>query len=442
MPGIAVYESAFAELEPSLRASGPAWLHDLRREGLDRFKTLGFPSLKEEEWRFTRTRPIAEVDFRPAGEARVVDDAAVVSRTFDDTGCRRLVLVNGRFAPSLSRGAAMPHGLWAGSLAEALRDRGKRVRDLLANGARADRQRFASLNTAFLMDGVYIEVADGVTLDAPLHVVHVTTAADAPTMTHPRVVVVAGKNSDAAVIESYVGLGSSAYFTNAVVQIAVGENAGLRHYKVQREAPEAFHVAFQHAALAKSARFSTLSVTMGGSLVRNDIHTILDGEGIDARVDGLYLADGRRHVDNHTFIRHAQPHCHSFELYKGILDDKARGVFNGRIYVDPVAQKTDAKQENNCILLSDEARINSNPQLEIFADDVKCTHGAAIGKTDDTAIFYLRSRGIPLHEARDLMVYAFASEVLERIELEPLKVRLEADLFEWLVQSRSARARA
>jgi Fe-S cluster assembly protein SufD len=442
VPGIAVYESAFAELEPSLRASGPAWLHDLRREGLDRFKTLGFPSLKEEEWRFTRTRPIAEVDFRPAGDTRAVDATTIVSRTFDDAACRRLVLVNGRFVPALSRGKDVPRGVWAGSLAEALRDRGEPVRALLASGARADRQRFASLNTAFLHDGVYIEIADGASLEAPLHVVHVTTAADAPTMTHPRVVVVAGKNSDAVVIESYVGLGSSNYFTNAVVQIAVGENASLRHYKVQREAPEAFHVAFQHAALAKSARYSTLGVTMGGALVRNDIHTILDGEGIDARVDGLYLADGRRHVDNHTFIRHAQPHCHSFELYKGILDDKARGVFNGRIYVDPVAQKTDAKQENNCMLLSDEARVNSNPQLEIFADDVKCTHGAAIGKTDDTAIFYLRSRGIPFPEARDLMVYAFASEVLERIEVEPLKVRLEDDLFEWLDASRRARASA
>jgi Fe-S cluster assembly protein SufD len=439
VPGIAVYESAFAELEPSLRANGPAWLHDLRREGLDRFKTLGFPSLKEEEWRFTRTRPIAEVDFGLAPEGRAIDAKTIVSRTFDDAACLRLVLLNGRFVPALTRGD-LPRGLWAGSLADALRERGDGVRALLAGGARADKQRFAALNTAFLHDGVYIEIADGVVLDAPLHVVHVTTASDAPTMTHPRVVVVAGKNSDAVVIESYIGLGSNAHFTNAVVQIAVGENAGLRHYKIQREAPEAFHVAFQHAALSKSARFSTLSVTMGGALVRNDIHTILDGEGIDARVDGLYLADGRRHVDNHTFIRHAQPHCHSFELYKGILDDKARGVFNGRIYVDPVAQKTDAKQENNCMLLSDEARVNSNPQLEIFADDVKCTHGAAIGKTDDTAIFYLRSRGIPFPEARDLMVYAFASEVLERIEREPLKARLEADLFEWLVQSRSARA--
>ena len=260
-------------------------------------------------------------------------------------------------------------------------------------------------------------------------------------MTHPRTVVVTGKNSDAILIESFIGIGEGSYFTNAVAQFAVGENAGLHHYKIQRETPDAFHVAFQHATLAKSARFSTLGVTMGGSLVRNDVHTILDGEGIDARVDGLVR--GRRppaHRQPHLSFATRSPHCHSFELYKGILDDKARGVFNGRIFVDPIAQKTDAKQENNCMLLSDEARINSNPQLEIFADDVKCTHGAAIGKTDDTAMFYLRSRGIPFQEARDLMVYAFASEVLNRIDIEPLKVRLENDLFEWLVQSRRARA--
>jgi Fe-S cluster assembly protein SufD len=440
VPGVAAYENAFAKLEPALKASGPAWLHDLRREGLDRFKSLGFPSLKEEEWRFTRTRPIAELDFVSAGAAPAVDGAVITSRTFDDASCRRLVLLNGVFAPSLAQGPGWPQGVRAGSLAEALRRDGDRIRELLSRGARAENQRFAALNTAFLNDGVLVEIADGVVLDRPIHVVHMTTAADAPVMTHPRVVVIAGANSEAVVVESFVGVGAGTYFTNAVAQFSVGANAGLRHYKIQRETPDAFHVAFQHAVLARGARFSTLGVTMGGALVRNDVHTILDGEGVDARVDGLYLADGRRHVDNHTFIRHAQPHCHSFELYKGILDDKARGVFNGRIYVDPIAQKTDAKQENNCMLLSDEARINSNPQLEIFADDVKCTHGAAIGKTDDTALFYLRSRGIPYQEARDLMVYAFASEVLERIELEPLKRRLEDDLFEWLQQSRRARA--
>ncbi len=440
MPGVAVYESAFAELEPVLRKSGPSWLHDLRREGIDAFKSMGFPSLKDEEWRFTRTRPIAEVDFRPAGEGPAINVATVVARTFDDAGCHRLVLVNGRFAPALSSKADLPAGVRAISLAAAFADRPDRVREMLSRGSRGDKMRFAALNTAFLADGVFIEIADGTSLPSPIHIVHVTTGSDTPTMTHPRVVVLAGKNSDGVVVESFVGLGNGAYFTNSVAQFDVAENASLHHYKIQREGSDAFHVAFQHALLARSARFATLNVGMGGALVRNDIHTILDGEGIDARVDGLYLADGRRHVDNHTYIRHAQPHCHSFELYKGILDDKARGVFNGRIYVDPIAQKTDAKQENNCMLLSDEARINSNPQLEIFADDVKCTHGAAIGKTDDTAVFYLRSRGIPFEEARDLMVYAFASEVLERIEIEPLKVRLEGDLFTWLEASRAARA--
>ena len=439
MPGVAVYQEAFAELEPVLRTSGPSWLHELRREGIDRFAALGFPSLKEEEWRFTRTRPIAEVDFRPADKAAAIDAATIVARTFDDAHCHRLVLLNGRYDASLSRVTSLPQGVRLSALADAMKQDGERIRALLQRGTR-DSQRFAALNTAFLLDGVYIEIPEGVALDRPVHVVHVTSASSAPTMTHPRVVIAAAKNSNAVVVESFFGTGEGAYFTNAVVQIDVGENAGLHHYRIQRESTAAFHVAFQHTALAKSARFSTLNVCMGGSLVRNDIHTMLEGEGIDARVDGLYLAGARQHVDNHTFIRHGQPHCHSFELYKGILDDKARGVFNGRIYVDPVAQKTDAKQENNCMLLSDEARINSNPQLEIFADDVKCTHGAAIGKTDDTAIFYLRSRGIPYAQARDLMVYAFASEVLERIELEPLKRRLEDDLFDWLQASRSAHA--
>jgi Fe-S cluster assembly protein SufD len=440
MPGVAGYETAFAELEPRLRRHAPAWVHDLRRTGLERFRSLGFPTLREEDWRFTRTRPIAEIDFRPASESRTVDEAAIVAGTFDDAHCVRLVFVNGRVAPALSRLSDLPRGVWVGSLHDALERRGDRVRSLFGRSVDLETQRFAALNTAFWHDGMYVEIADSVVLERPIHVVHVTVAGDAPTMTHPRLVVVADRSAEAAIVESHVALGDGPYFTNAVSEMVCGENASLRHWKVQRESTRAFHVALQHATVRTNARFSTMNVSMGGALVRNDVHTILDGEGIDARVDGLYLAGARQHVDNHTFIRHAGPHCHSFELYKGILDGHARGVFNGRIYVDPVAQKTDAKQENNCMLLSDEARINSNPQLEIFADDVKCTHGAAIGKTDDTSIFYLRSRGIPYADARDLMVYAFASEVLERIDEEPLKVRLEDDLFSWLERSRTQRA--
>jgi len=440
MPGVAVYESAFNELEPALKKAGPAWVHDLRRTGLDHFRALGFPSLREEDWRFTRTRPIAEVDFRPAPGGAAQDAARIASLTFDDGACLRLVLVNGRVLAPTPR--SLPKGVWIGSLAVALAERGDRVQALIARGVDLEQQRFAALNTAFLSDGVFIDIADGAVVEQTVHIVHVTVPGETPAMTHPRLLVAVGRNAEVNLIESHVTTAEGGYFTNSVSEFVCGENASLHHVKVQRESARAFHIAMQHATLSANSRFSTLGVTMGGALVRNDVHTILAGPGIDARVDGLYVAGERQHVDNHTFIRHAQPHCHSFELYKGVLDGHARGVFNGRIYVDPVAQKTDAKQENNCMLLSDHARINSNPQLEIFADDVKCTHGAAIGKTDDDALFYLRSRGIPVGDARDLMVYAFASEVLERITTEPLKHRLEDDLFAWLENARLARTAA
>jgi len=211
-----------------------------------------------------------------------------------------------------------------------------------------------------------------------------------------------------------------------------GENADVTHCKLQREARSAFHIATQHALLASNSRFSTENVSIGGALVRADINSTLDGEGIDCRIDGLYLAGERQHVDNHTVIRHAKPHCHSFELYKGILNGHARGVFNGKIFVDPDAQKTDAKQSNNCMLLSDNARISTQPQLEIFADDVKCTHGATVGQLDEDAVFYMRSRGIEAAEARHILVYAFAAEVIERIKVDAVRTRLGDDLFDWL----------
>jgi Fe-S cluster assembly protein SufD len=440
MPGVGGYETAFAEIEPALKKAGPAWLHALRREGMERFRALGFPSLREEDWRFTRTRPISELDFRLPAAAPTVDEATLRARTFDDTGCVRIVLVNGRVDWAASRIGKLPDGVRIESLAEAFSRNGERIRVLLNHGVEIERQRFAALNTAFFTDGVYVEFPADCVFETPIHVVHVAVAGNDPVMLHPRLVVNAARGSQAKVVESYIATGDGPYFTNAVSEIACGENASLQHRKIQNEGIRAFHVAIQHAKIAGNARFATLNVSFGGALVRNDVHAVLDGEGIDARIDGLYLADGRQHVDNHTFIRHAKPHCHSYELYKGILAGHARGVFNGRINVDPDAQKTDAKQQNNCILLSDDARINSNPQLEIFADDVKCTHGAAVGKTDDEALFYLRSRGIRGDEARDLLVYAFASELFERIEIEPLKTRLEDDLFAWLERSRAPQA--
>jgi len=431
MPGVSHFEDTFARIEPALRSGAPGWLHDARLAALDSFKTQGFPTLRDEQWRFTRTRPIAARDFalvegyQPNG----VSAEKLQQLTFDDKGGPRIVIADGHFAPDLSRLGKLPEGVRVRSLREAIASDGGEVERYLGRGADSAANPFVALNTAFLNDGAFVQIADGVEMDAPIHLVFLSRADGAAS--HPRALVVAGRNARAVLVESYAGTGAD-YFTNAVTEIVCGENASVTHCRVQREAQSAFHVATQHALLAANSRFSTENVSLGGALVRNDVSAHLDGEGIDARLDGLYLADGARHVDNHTFIRHAKPHCHSFELYKGVLTGKSRGVFNGKIFVDPDAQKTDAKQENNCILLSDGARINTNPQLEIFADDVKCTHGATVGQLDETAVFYMRSRGVPHARARSILVYAFAAQVLERIAVEPVRERLESDLFEWL----------
>jgi len=427
------YVETFARLEPTLES--PPWLRDLRAKGLESFKRRGFPGLREEAWRFTRVKPIADAPlsmvevYRPNGF-----DAGVLTReTFDDAGCRRITVVDGHYAADLSRVGELPAGVVLTSLAEAVRTMPEAVEARL--GALADGEEpFVALNTAFIRDGAFLYVPDGVALEEPVHVVVASTGRY--TVSHPRVLVVMGKNSAATVVESYVGTGTG-YFTNAVTEIAGGENSDLTHCKLQREADTAFHVATQQVRLSANGRFSTENISFGGALVRNDVNTVLDGEGIDCRVDGLYMAGERQHVDNHTFIRHAKPHCHSFELYKGILNGRARGVFNGRIYVDPDAQKTDAKQSNNCILLSDTARINTQPQLEIFADDVKCTHGATVGQLDQDAVFYMRTRGIDGAEARHILLYAFAGEVLERIGVDAIRSRLEKDLFDWLEEYHS-----
>ena len=280
MPGVAAYESTFAELEPRLKKADPVWVHELRHAGIDRFRALGFPSLREEEWRFTRTRPIAELDFRPAEKASTkIDEAAIVARTFDDSHCNRLVLVNGFAVPSLSR-VAKQRGVWMGPLSTAVKERSERVHALLGKHIEINKQRFAALNTAFWSEGVYLEVADAVVLERPVHVVHVTMPGATPAMTHPRLIVVADRGAELTVIESYIALGDSPYFTNAVSEMVCGDDAALTHWRVQRESPRAFHVAMQHATLGANVRFSTMNVSMGGALVRNDVHTILNGEGI------------------------------------------------------------------------------------------------------------------------------------------------------------------
>ena len=293
-------------------------------------------------------------------------------------------------------------------------------------------QPFSALNTAFLQDGAVIRIDDGVVLKDPVHVVFISTAPGEAVVTHPRVLLLVGDNSQVSVIESYAGLRDAGYFTNAVTQIEAGAGSVVHHCKILRESLQSYHVAGMQARLARNAVVTSNSITLGGALVRNDIGVVLDGEGAECTLNGLYLAGGKQHIDNHTTIDHASPHCASHELYKGILDGDGRAVFNGKIIVRLDAQKTDAKQSNKALLLSERAQVNTKPQLEIFADDVKCAHGATVGQLDEDALFYLRARGLGREEARRILIQAFATDVLNRVRHKPIQMELGRALLDRL----------
>ena len=416
------------KLQPWLAAierrphGGPRWLQDLRDRGATRFAALGFPTVRDEEWRFTPVSPIANSEFVAATDAPAVSEPHLSGVIYGDA-VNRIVVLNGRFQAQLSRMSALPNGVRVGSLAAAVTEQADVVPRYLGQLADFGTKAFTALNTALAVDGLYVHIPDGVVVDEPLHLLFVTTPTGAaqPIMSNARVLIVAGDRSQVRIVENYVAPGGGTYFTNAVTEVFAGEGAIVDHYKVQQESTDAFHIASMHVHAGRNANFSSHSFSLGGKIVRNDVTALLDGEGAECTLNGLYLADGDRLVDNHTTIDHAKAHCPSHEIYKGILGGKARAVFNGKIVVRQDAQKTDAKQTNRALLLTDDASINTKPQLEIFADDVKCTHGAAIGQLDEDAMFYLRARGIGLLEARNLLIHAFAGEVLDGITLAAVR---------------------
>jgi Fe-S cluster assembly protein SufD len=419
-------------------SGGPRWLQDLRERAAARFTALGFPTVRDEEWRFTSVSPISSGEFVPADAAVTLDPAQLEAFLYAGEAVR-LVIVNGRYSEALSRTAGLAPGVKVGSLAAAIDGGFDADREIVQRylGQLADfgQRSFVALNSAHAADGAYVHVPDGLVLEQPIQVVFVSSngASTTATVNHPRLLVVAGANSQSRIVETYAGAGG-VYFANAVTEVFAGENAVLDHYKVVEDSLDAFHVASMHVHASRNSNVSSHSFTIGGKLVRNDVIAILDGEGAECTLNGLYLADGERLVDNHTTIDHAKAHCPSHEIYKGILGGKARAIFNGKIIVRPDAQKTDAKQTNRALLLSDSATINTKPQLEIFADDVKCTHGAAIGQIDDEAIFYLRARGLTYAEARDLLIHAFAGEILQRVKIDPLREALERELYAQLAK--------
>ena len=414
----------FSRFHTALESVTPPWLAGLRREAFRRFEDLGFPTTRQEEWRFTNVKRIAETEFILA-EIPAPLSRETISPFVLDEDYLRLVFVNGHYVGELSATEAAPHGAVVGSLSAALADHPALIKDHLGQLASDDNACFAALNSAFIRDGAFVHVPRGVVVERPIHLLFISTDNSSPTASHPRNLIIAQRDSQVTIIESYVSLHDSVYLTNAISELFVAENASVVHCKLQQEGANAYHIATTQVRQQRASRFSSHYFSLGGKLVRNEVNVTLDAEGCECRLNGLYVAAADQHMDNRTRIDHAKPHCNSHELYKGILDDRAKGVFNGKIYVHPDAQKTDAKQSNQVLLLSDDAVIDTKPQLEIYADDVKCTHGATVGQIDGTALYYLRSRGISEDLARSLLVYAFANEIASALPLEAVREHVE-----------------
>lgn len=425
---------AHEAFEKDSTASAPPWLRALRTSGISYYAELGFPTTDHEEWRFTNVAPIAKAAFQPVPQStRSAITAEQLSQfTFGGMKAHRLVFVDGHFSSELS--ALLPHttGPVVASLASAIQSHGALVELRLGRSAHHEASAFTALNTAFLQDGAFIHLPAGATLEAPVHLLFIATQPG--TINQPRNLIVAEAQSQVRIIEDYVSLAGSAYFTNSVTEMFTGKGASVEHLKIQREDLTAFHIATIEAHHQRHSRVTSHSISLGARLARNDINLRFDGEGCESILNGLYFASGDQLVDHHTIADHAKPHCNSHEFYHGILGGHAKGVFNGKIYVRKDAQKTNAKQTNKNLLLSEDATINTKPQLEILADDVKCTHGATVGQLDDEAIFYLRSRGIGEALARQMLIKAFASDVLNRITIKPVREELDRLLSDRLAQ--------
>lgn len=426
------------ELLEEKRPGEPSWLRKIRRAAFSRFDELGFPSTRLEDWKYTNVAPLTRTPFRLAEDS--VPVAAAALAPFDFPAAARIVFVNGRYRPSLSSSEGLPDGARVLSLREVLAERPEWLEPHLARIASFEDRAFTALNTAMLEDGAFVHLPPGCRLAEPIHLLFFSalSSAAAPIVSSPRNLVVADRGSEASVVETYAGAEGDLYFTNAVTEVAAGEGSVLRHYRFQRESEAALHVGSVNVSQGRDSVFRSLLVSLGSALARNETSVLFGEPGGECELNGLFAGRGSQHVDNHTVIDHASPHCVSRELYKGILDGSSRGVFYGKIIVRPGAQKTDALQTNKNVLLSREALVNSTPALEIHADDVKCKHGSTIGQLDAGALFYLRSRGIGEQEARGLLTYAFAADLLSRIPIPSVRAGLEEFLRGRLGQSREA----
>lgn len=440
-PGMKPFLSRFTSLRDA-RSGEPDWLCARREEAMARFATVGFPTSKDEAWRATPVAFLARTDWQQTVGVESASSSSAPSGPAARRGHRpeldgahRLVFVNGHLAPALSDCSRLPVGMVLTGMAEALRRTPEVVRDAFARLPDAGEQRFGDLNAALATEGAFVKLPAGKVIDEPIHLLFITDAAvgtdgaGKSLVTHPWSLLIAGAGCQASFVEEYAGEGDVSIFTNAVTSLVLEAGAVVEHLKIDSESRAASHIGLFQIHQERDSNLKAVSFALCGGLVRNDVHAVLHGEGATCSLFGLYAVDGRRHVDNHTRIDHAAPNCSSRELYKGILDGEGRGVFLGHVLVRPGAQKTSAWQTNQNLLLSAGARVESNPQLEIYADDVQCRHGSTVGQLDDNMLFYLRSRGIGAEAARQVLVRAFAGEILQQVRIPGLRESLEAAVF-------------
>lgn len=427
------YKEQFRTFEKGLNGQKSLPIHNLRKQALEQFLALDFPDSKNEDWKYTNIEPILNRTFEtvPNKTQNEVTSKHIEPFSISDT-LAQLVFVDGRFSETLSKISALPKGITVKSLSRALAEENTKIQSRIIERLKSNKNIFTALNSAFVLDGVYVEVADHAILKMPVYILYVSASRDKSFFNQPYNLIQVGQNARISIIENYVSLGDGYAFTNSYTDMSIGAEAIVEYVKIQQENTKTYHIGSTEITQDRSSHLKHMLITSGGAMVRNAVQLNLNAEGIESTLDGVYLTQGTQHVDNRTIIHHAKPNCNSHELYKGILDGKSTGVFNGKIIVHPDAQKTDAKQSNKNLLLSQDATMNTKPQLEIFADDVKCTHGATIGRLEEESLFYLRTRGIGKEQARNMLTYAFAGEIVIRISHEPTRAYLDGLLLDRL----------
>lgn len=438
-----VYRDAFDGLFSGAQATSTIWLQKLRDDAILRFSNLGFPIERRgnEEWKYTNVGPLARIPFRPPPAHVPAKSMEMNPHGLAKSEKHRLVFLDGHYVEKLSSVSALPEGVQVVNFTEATAKAPELLQEHLAQYASVRTDAFVALNTAFIDHGALVHIADGIQVKEPILLSFISTAKDEDTVTHPRILIVTGKETEATLLENYETLGDSRYFVNAVTEVIVGQNSNLRHYTMQQQSERAFHITNTQAILSRDASFSSVNIDLGGGLVRHNLNVLMQAEGANCNLHGLYMTTRSQHVDNQVVIDHAKGHTTTRELYKGILDGQSRTVFHGSIIVREGARKVDADQADKNLLLSDQAEADTKPAFWVYCDDVKCTHGASCGQIDEEALFYMQSRGISEYAARRFLVKGFVADIIDAIEYEPYRKHVDrlvqSTLQEWLGDDQS-----